>query len=129
MLKYEDKLWGKTEFLHNQYKIKCTYYKDLIELMDKIIKAYNSFSETINDLFNKKSYFIEDQTSSFYPLFQSFQCHIKSQSQEFHDLCNLISSNITEPYKKAKNKNDKTEENLYKEFIELNKVFKKSKSK
>ena len=54
MLKYEDNFWGKTEFLHNQYKKNCSYYKDLIEIIEKIKKAYSSFSETIYGLFNKK---------------------------------------------------------------------------
>ena len=129
MLKYEDNLWGKTEFLHNKYKTNCSYYKDIIELIEKIEKAYKTFSEIINSLFNKKSYFIEDPTSSIFLLFQSFQCHMKSQSQEFHDLCDLISNNILEPYKNQKIANDKTEENLFKELSDLNKALKKSKNK
>ena len=126
MLKYEDNFWGKTEFLHNQYKKNCSYYKDLIEIIEKIKKAYSSFSETIYGLFNKKSYFIEDQTSSFYALFQSFQCLIKSQSQQFNELSNIILKEIIEPYKK-KGSTEKDEENLYKELNDINKLLKKSK--
>jgi len=125
MLKYEDNFWGKTDFLHKQYKQNCIYYKDLIELIEKIKKAYTSFSETIYGLFNKKSYFIEDQTSSFYALFQSFQCLIKSQSQQFNELSNIIFKEIIEPYKKIKTEKD--EENLYKELNDIDKLLKKSK--
>ena len=126
MLKYEDNFWGKTDFLHNQYKKNFSYYKDLIEIIEKIKKAYSSFSETIHGLFNKKSYFIEDQTSSFYALFQSFQCLIKSQSQQFNELSIIILKEIIEPYKK-KSSADKDEENLYKELNDINKLLKKSK--
>ena len=126
MLKYEDNLWGKTELLHNQYKINCSYYKELIELIEKMEKAYNTFSETINDLLKNEFFVLEEKNSSFYPLFQSFQCHIKTQSQVFKDLCDLITKNIIEPYIKASDSNYKTEENLYKELLELEKVYKKS---
>ena len=128
MLKYEDNFWEKADFLHNQYKTNCTYYKDLIEMIEKIKKAYASFSETIYSLFNKKLYFLEDQTSSFYAFFQSFQCLIKSQSQQFNELSNIILKEIIEPYKKIKSTTEKEEENLYKELNEINKLLKKSKS-
>ena len=65
MLKYEDNLWGKTELLHNQYKINCSYYKELIELIEKMEKAYNSFSETINNLLKNEFFVLEEKNSSF----------------------------------------------------------------
>lgn len=129
MLKYEELLCGKTEFLHSQYKSNCLYYKELIELIEKIKKVYSTFSESIKNIFSKKYNYLEDESNPLYQLFVNIQFHIKSQSNEYKDLSDIISRQIIEPYKKVKHVDEKKEENLYKEIIELNKGLKKIKSK
>jgi len=129
MLKYEDNLWGKTDFLHNQYKLNTAYYKDILDFIEKIKKACITFSETINEIFNKKTNLVEDQSNSFYSLFQSFQNLMKNQSEEFKKLGELINRDIIEPYKKMSHTIDKTEETLCKELNDLNRALKKAKLK
>jgi protein-tyrosine phosphatase len=128
MLKYEDKLWGKTEFLHNIYRTNYSYYKEFIEFIDKVKKAYSSFSDAISAIFNKKYNIFEDKSTILFSLLSEFKSNIKFQSQEFKELSNIIGKEIIEPFKNSKNINinDKSE-NLYKEFNELLKKVKKSK--
>ena len=127
MLKYEDNLWGKTEQLHNLYKSNYLYYKEFIEFIDKIRKAYLSFSESLNGLFSKKINFFEEKPNILFSLLSDFKDHIKFQSQEYKELSNNIGKEIIDIFKNSKHNNDKDEENLYKEFNELTKKLKKSK--
>ena len=78
MLKLVEKKSGKNEALHNKYKSNYQYHKDFIEFIDKIKKAYSSFSDSINDIFNKKFICFEEKSKSniFYSLMISLKNHI-----------------------------------------------------
>ena len=131
MLKLVEKKSGKNDALHNKYKSNYQYHKDFIEFIDKIKKAYSSFSDSINDIFNKKFICFEEKSKSniFYSLMISLKNHIQYQSQEYKELSSLITNEVIEPYKKSKSESDKIEDKLKKEYNEVSKKLKKAKSK
>ena len=128
MLKYEDNLCGKVDFLHDHFKYNIGYHKELIELIDKIKKAYLSFSTSLKNIYVKKYSHLENKSSIFYQLFLGFIEHLKIESQEYKDLSDKITNQLTESLNLISNL-DKKEDTLYKEFTSLRKEFRNSNSK
>ena len=128
MLKYEDNLCGKVDFLHDRFKYNIGYHKELIELIDKIKKAYLSFSTSLKNICVKKYSHLENKSSIFYQLFLGFIEHLKIESQEYKDLSDKITNQLTESSNLISNL-DKKEDTLYKEFTSLRKEFRNSFSK
>ena len=129
MFKNADKPFGQNEILHNKYKTNYIYFKEYIDFLEKIKKAYSIFSDSIIEIFNKKYNFLEDKTNIFYSLMIYLKNHFLFESQEYKELSELISKEIIEQFKISKNNDDKDEEKLNKEYNELMKKLKKAKLK
>ena len=114
---------------HNNYKFNKAYYKDFIDFIEKIKKAYFLFSESINDIINKKSNFFDNNTSIFYSLMINLKNLMATQSVEYKDLASNLMKEIIDPCKIILANNDKNEEILYKEYNDINKRLKKAKLK
>ena len=128
-IKAEENFFFFFEIFHNNYKSKYSSYKKFIDFIDKIRKLYQTFSENIEQIFSKNFSFKENQPNLLQPLLISLENHIKLQASEFHRLSKYIKTEIIETYKLLKDFNDKIEEKINKELLELNKTFKKSKIK
>ena len=114
---------------HNNYKFNKAYYKDFIDFIEKIKKAYFLFSESINDIINKKSNFFDNNTSIFYSLMLNLKNLMATQSVEYKDLASNLMKEIIDPCKIILANNDKNEEILCKEYNDINKRLKKAKLK
>ena len=129
MLKQTDIIIVKNDNAHNNYKYNKSYLKEFIDFIIQIKKAYLSFSESINEILNKKYNFFEDNKNIFYFLMTNLKNHLLIEIIEYKDLSNLLTKEIIEKYKIIKTNNDKNEEKLIKDYSEVNKKIKKAKLK
>ena len=129
MLKQTDIIIVKNDNAHNNYKYNKSYLKEFIDFIIQIKKAYLSFSESINEILNKKYNFFEDNKNIFYFLMTNLKNHLLIEIKEYKDLSNLLTKEIIEKYKIIKTNNDKNEEKLIKDYSEVNKKIKKAKLK
>ena len=119
----------RKENRHDNYKYNKSYYKEFIDFLDRIKKIYLSFSDSFNEILNKKYTFFTNSSSIFYCLMENLKVLIKTQSFEYKDLSNLLSREIIESYKINQANTDKNEEMLIKELNDVNKKLKKAKAK
>ena len=119
----------KNDNVQNHYRYNNTYYKEFIDFIDKIKKAFSLFSDSLNEILNKNYIFFEDNHSLFYSLLQNIKNHIQIESIEYKNLSNYLINEIIECHKTMKINNDKIEVNLNSKFNEAAKKFKKAKSK
>ena len=129
MQKYEDYFLDKVDFLHNQFKVNSAYYKELLDLTDKIKKMYSSFSESLISVIKAKFNYLGDKSSIFYKLFKKYREHLKLEAINFKDISESIQKYISENSKLDKSYDLKAEENLYKEYLDLFKIYNPLKTK
>ena len=112
-MKYEDELWGKTEFLHERYKKKHLYVSNFIEIINKFLNACLNFSKSLILISNKNYQLLEEKNNSIYDTVQNILSFIALQSQEYNELYNNIKSNILEPTTKLLEELNHKEKELY----------------
>lgn len=127
MLKYEDNLWGKVDFLHNRYHKIYSNLKHFLEMITKFQLAFQNFSKSINFISNKNYKIYSDNKLSLYPVIGSIPKNISLHSKEFAEFSEFIHSKIIEQGSKSLNEAYTKENNLYQNYINSKKTYNNSK--
>ena len=83
--KYEDKLYGKIEFLHEKSKRFYNSFNIFSDIINKFINTMSNFSQSITNIKNKNSPIIEDKETTMYNLMHVFKLNLKSHIVEFKE--------------------------------------------
>ena len=112
-MKYEDELWGKTEFLHERYRKKHLYVSNFIEIINKFQNACLNFSKSLILITNKNYQLLENKNNSIYNTIENILSFIDLQCKEYNELYNNIKSHIFEPTTKLLEELNHKEKELY----------------
>ena len=112
-MKYQEKLWGKVDFLHERYKKKHLYISNFIDIITRFQNACLNFSKSLLLIRNKNYQLVEEKNSSVYNGIEKLLSFILLQSQEYNELFNNIKTNILEPTTKLLNELYIKEKDLY----------------
>ena len=123
MLKYEDNLWGKIEFLHNRYNHLYSNLHQYFDFMNKFQSSLQSFSKSLNDISIKKYKIYRDKNLSLYPVIGSIQKNILLHSKEFSEISEFIQTKIIDQAKLSLNDTYSKENNLYYDYIRTKKNY------
>ena len=127
MLKYEENLWGKVDFLHSRYH---NLYSNLHQYLEMIMKFQNSFltfSKSISSISNKKYSIYSDKKLSLYSVIESIPKNISLHSKEFLEISEFMQSKIIDQAKISLNESYIKENNLYNNYIKSKKIYTNSK--
>jgi len=127
MLKYEDCLWGKVEFLHNRYHKINSNLNHYLELMTKFQMACQTFSKTLNSISSESYKIYSDKIISLYPVIEAIPKNIILHSKEFADISEFINGKIIEQVTKSLNEIYVRENNLYENYIKSKRTYNNSK--
>ena len=125
--KYEDELYGKVEFLHemvNQKQLNLTIFSEIIA---KFISALSDFSNSVDNIKNRRHKFIDNKDTTIYNLAHVFKIILKVHINEFKEcsenlnklVINNMAKNIDEKYIKEKE--------LYNNYIKVKNIYDNSK--
>ena len=112
-MKYEDELWGKTEFLHERYRKKHLYVSNFIEIINKFQNACLNFSKSLILITNKNYQLLENKNNSIYNTIENILSFIDLQCKEYNELYNNIKTHIFEPTTKLLEELNHKEKELY----------------
>ena len=127
MLKYEDCLWGKVEFLHNRYHKINSNLNHYLELMTKFQMACQTFSKTLNSISSESYKIYSDKIISIYPVIEAIPKNIILHSKEFADISEFINGKIIEQVTKSLNEIYVRENNLYENYVKSKRTYNNSK--
>ena len=127
MLKYEDNLWGRVDFLHNRYHKLYYNVNNYIEMLSKFQLGFQSFSKTLNSITNKNYQIYSEKKYSLYPVIGSIPKNISIHSKEFAEISDFIKSKIIDQAKFSLNETYLKENNLYQNYINSKKNYSNSK--
>ena len=117
MLKYEDNLWGKVDFLHNRYHKIYSNLKHFVEMMSKFQLAFENFSKSLQFISNQSYKIYSDKKLSLYPVIGSIPKNIILHSKEFADFSDFIRSKIIEQGSQSINEAYTRENNVYQNYL------------
>ena len=127
MLKYEDNLWGKVDFLHSRYHNIYSNLCQYLEMMSKFQLAFLNFSKSISSISNKKYKIYSDKKLSLYPVIGSIPKNISLHSKEFFEISEFIKDKVIEQAKISLNETYTKENNLYLNYIKSKRNYNNSK--
>lgn len=127
MLKYEDCLWGKVEFLHNRYHKINSNLNHYLELMTKFQMACQTFSKTLNSISSESYKIYSDKIISLYPVIEGIPKNIILHSKEFADFSEFICTKIIDQVKISLNDLYMRENNLFENYVKSKRTYNNSK--
>ena len=127
MLKYEDNLWGKVDFLHSRYHNIYSNLYQYLEMMSKFQLAFLNFSKSLSSISNKKYKIYSDKKLSLYPVIGSIPKNIILHSKEFLEISEFIKDKVIEQAKISLNETYSKENNLYLNYIKSKRNYNNSK--
>jgi len=127
MLKYEDCLWGKVEFLHNRYHKINSNLNHYLELMTKFQMACQTFSKALNSISSESYKIYSDKIFSLYPVIEAIPKNVILHSKEFADFSEFINAKIIEQVTKSLSEIYVRENNLYENYIKSKRTYNNSK--
>jgi len=125
MEKYEEKLLGKIDFLHEKVLRECTKTNIFIEIVLKYQTAIKNFSKAIESIKTLNSEIIEETGNSLNLVFKNFQYLLNSHIQEFQECSSNILKTIINPIFKSKEKDENyaKEKELYNQYNKLKNIY------
>lgn len=127
MLKYEDNLWGKVDFLHSRYHNIYSNLYQYLEMMSKFQLAFFNFSKSISSISHKKYRIYSDKKLSLYPVIGSIPKNISLHSKEFFEISEFIKDKVIEQAKISLSETYSKENNLYLNYIKSKRNYNNSK--
>ena len=125
--KYENKLYGKVEFLHERTKQNHTSLVNFSEIITKFISAISDFSKTLENLKYRKMKIIEEKDSTIYNLTHFFKLNLKSHIDEFKECAEHLNLIIIEPIIKLIDEKYLKEKELYNNYNKIKNTYNNSK--
>ena len=95
--KFEEKLWGRIDFLHEKYRKDYTRLQNFGEILTKFQNACQDFAKSLNNAINKKYQIIEEKPSTMYNLIQSLMVYYSQHVTEYTETYTIIKTRIIGP--------------------------------
>ena len=92
--KYEEKFWGKIDFLHEKSKQEHNSLNVLSDIIIKFSNIISDFSKSIDNIKNRKVKIVDDKDSSVYKLSYCFKQNLKVHIDEFKECSNHMKLTI-----------------------------------
>ena len=126
-MKYEKKLWGKVEFLHERYKKKKTIINNFKEMIARYQDSCLQFSRSIQFIIDKNYQLLNENNTSIFKALKKLMEFLSVQSQEYTKLCNNIAMNILQSVLKLNDELFAKEKNLHNYYALCQDRYKNSK--
>ena len=112
-MKYEKKLWGKVEFLHERYKKKKTIINNFKDIITRFQDSCLEFSKSIQIIVDKNYQLLNENNTSIFKTIKQLLAFFVVQSKEYNKLCNNIKISILQSFLKSNEEIFTQEKNLY----------------
>ena len=125
--KYEDKLYGKIEFLHERTRLNHSSLILFSDVIEKFINAISNFSKTLENMKFKKTKIVEEKNSSIYNLTHFFKLNFQDHIEEFKECAQHLNVTVIEPIIKSIDEKYIKEKELYTNYNKIKNIFNNSK--
>ena len=125
--KYENKLYGKVEFLHERAKQNHISLVNFSEIITKFINAISDFSKTLENIKYRKMKIIEEKNTTIYNLTHFFKLILKSHIDEFKECAEHLNLIIIGPIIKSIDEKYIKEKELYNNYNKIKNIYNNSK--
>jgi len=125
--KYEEKLFGKIDFLHE--KSKQTHNSLIIfsNIITKFISIISEFSKSIDNIKNRKFKIINDKNSTMYNLAHSFKLNLKAHIDEFKECAEHLNKIIIGQIIQTIEEKYIKEKELYNNYCKIKNIYNNAK--
>ena len=125
--KYDEKLWGQIEVLHQKSKRQQTSFNYVMEMLRSLQEAFQDFSKIIQNILNKYHQIIEYHSISMYDSADKFFKSFESLAKEFKEGYNDIKKQLIDPIMKPTNEWFTKENELYKAYVKCRTTYNNNK--
>ena len=125
--KYENKLYGKIEFLHEKSKQTHNTLNSFSDIISKYINAISDFSKTLENTKYRKTKIIEEKDSTIYNLVHFFKLNIKAHIDEFRECSQYLNVTLLGPIIKTIEEKYIKEKELYNNYNKIKNIFNNTK--
>ena len=120
---YEDKLWGKIDFLH-EYTIKeHTHLNIFYEIINKYQNALLDFSKSLDNIKNKNALIIEEKESTIDLTVKNFKEVLKSHIAEFRECGEHMKTTIITPIMQRSDDKYASEKDMYTHYNKTKNIY------
>ena len=123
MEKYEEKLWGKIDFLHEKALSEHNKINSFSEIIIKYQTALNNFSKSIEGIKTLNSEIISETGNTLNLSLKNLQKAINSHIFEFKECSLHIKSTIIDPIIKIKDDKYTKEKEMYTQYNKLKTIY------
>ena len=117
--KYEDKLYGKIEFLHEKSRRDHNSLIIFSDIITKFINSITDFSKSLESITTRKSKIIVEKETSIYKLTHLFKLNLKAHIHESKECAYHLSSNILGPIIQSIDEKYSKEKDLYTNYNKI----------
>jgi len=125
--KYDEKLWGQIELLHQKSKRQQTSFNYVMEMLRSLQEAFQDFSKIIQNILNKYHQIIEYHSISMYDSADKFVKSFESLAKEFKEGYNDIKKQLIDPILKPTNEWFTKENELHKAYVKCRTTYNNNK--
>ena len=125
--KYDEKLWGQIEILHQKSKRQQTSFNYVMEMLRSLQEACFDFSKIIQNILNKYHQIIEYHSISMYDSADKFFKSFESLAKEFKEGYNDIKKQLIDPILKPTNEWFTKENEFYKAYVKCRTTYNNNK--
>ena len=119
---YQEKLWGKIDYLHERYQREHIHISNFLEMMGKFQNACFNFSKEVNNILSKNYILSESNTSSIYKSMQNYYKCLLMHVQAFKDTFDSIKINMS-PVTKSISESFQKEKDIYNSYVKIRAIY------
>ena len=124
---YENKLYGKVEFLHERSKQTHDSLIIFSELITNYINILADFSKSIANIKNRTAKLIYEKDTSIYHLTHIFKLNLKAHIEEFKECAQHLNLAVIEPLVKSIDEKYIKEKELYSNYNKVKNIYNNAK--
>ena len=125
--KYEEKFWGKIDFLHEKSKQEHNSLNVLSDIIIKFSNIISDFSKSIDNIKNRKVKIVDDKDSSVYKLSYCFKQNLKVHIDEFKECSNHMKLTIIDSMIHSIEEKYTKEKDLFNQYNKIKNIYHNSK--
>ena len=125
---YEDKLWGKIDFLHEKALKEHSNLNIFSDIITKYQHALSDFSKSIDNIKNKNAELIQEKDSTIDLTIGNFKQVLKSHVAEFKECSDHMKNTILIPIMQSIDEKYNIEKEMYMQYNKLKTSYNNSKT-
>lgn len=128
MEKYEEKLYGKFDFLHEKTLLEQNKMNIFTDMLKKYQIALINFAKPLEGIKTLNKEIITEKDNSLSRSLQNIKKAISVQIEEFKECPTHIESNVIDPLIQSKDVKNKEEKEMYNQYNKFKTLYNNSKS-